>query len=489
VLVSQAPKDPPPLSGFSLLAFEPGVEAAIGNCGCRIIAKYRKGVGIGPVLGNLFGNFLSDRSLHSRIGWISRHGTLPASGEGVSCGQVPDVGARGSHCDRDSAVPGRVTMDGDARRLPRKSQDAAGTSRSTTRHLASIRRVWTPDGRPARDDGAVALLNWQQRFCNVGADDRRSIGLIHVSKDCTVHMKTSLDHLPPVKRHELQRVLEIVHEEFEDALKGATADFKKRGRILKIILFGSYARGTYVDEQHVNKGYRSDFDILVIVNDKKLTEFATYWQKADDRLMRSQEISTPTSIIVHTLREVNTQLRRGQYFFSDIRRDGIALYELNDEPLAMPGKMDSLEAWRTGAGYLADRLPGAASFLDTAQYLADKGQIKHASFELHQSIEQAYSTLLLVLTNYSPPSHNLRRLRGLAESQAPEIISVWPRHQQREVAWFNVLNEAYVKARYSPHYEISKEALDWLQERTSSLIAAVEKICLSHLERTRPPQT
>ncbi len=303
-----------------------------------------------------------------------------------------------------------------------------------------------------------------------------------------MHMKTSLDHLPPIKRHELQRMLEIVHEEFEDALKGATADFKKRGRILKVILFGSYARGTFVDEQHVNKGYRSDFDILVIVNDKKLTEFATYWQKTDDRLMRSQEISTPVSIIVHTLREVNTQLRRGQYFFSDIRRDGIALYELNDEPLAQPGQMDPQEAWVIATGYLSGRLPGATSFLDTAKYLTEKGQRKHASFELHQSIEQAYATLLLVLTNYSPPSHNLRRLRVLAESQASEIISVWPRHQQREVAWFNILNEAYVKARYSPHYEISKEALDWLLERATALIEAVEKICLSHLERTRPSQ-
>jgi predicted nucleotidyltransferase/HEPN domain-containing protein len=301
-------------------------------------------------------------------------------------------------------------------------------------------------------------------------------------------MKTSLDHLPPIKRRELQRMLEIVHEEFEDALKGATANFKKRGRILKVILFGSYARGTFVDEQHVNKGYRSDFDVLVIVNDKKLTEFATYWQKADDRLMRSQEISTPVSIIVHTMREVNMQLRRGQYFFSDIRREGIALYELNDEPLAEPGKVDAHEAWRIATGYLSGRLPSATSFLDTAQYLAEKGRLKHAGFELHQAIEQAYATLLLVLTNYSPPSHNLRRLRGLAESQAPEVISIWPRHQPREVAWFNILNEAYVKARYSPHYEISKEALEWLLERTTFLIAAVEEICLSHLERTRPSQ-
>lgn len=88
-------------------------------------------------------------------------------------------------------------------------------------------------------------------------------------------MKSSLDHIPHRKQRELARVLEILHEEFEDALNEGTADFKKRGRILKIILFGSYARGTFVDEPHTMKGYRSDFDLLVIVNNRKLSDHAT----------------------------------------------------------------------------------------------------------------------------------------------------------------------------------------------------------------------
>ena len=77
-------------------------------------------------------------------------------------------------------------------------------------------------------------------------------------------MKTSLEHLPPRKRRELARVVEILHEEFDDAVKLATSERKKRGRILKIILFGSYARGDWVDEPHTKKGYRSDYDILLL---------------------------------------------------------------------------------------------------------------------------------------------------------------------------------------------------------------------------------
>lgn len=61
-------------------------------------------------------------------------------------------------------------------------------------------------------------------------------------------MKTSIDHLPEHKQEELARVVEILHAEFEDALAESSADWKKSGRILKIILFGSYARGNWVDE-------------------------------------------------------------------------------------------------------------------------------------------------------------------------------------------------------------------------------------------------
>lgn len=299
-------------------------------------------------------------------------------------------------------------------------------------------------------------------------------------------MRTSLDHLPPAKQTELKRLVDILHEEFDDALKGATADFKKKGRILKIILFGSYARGTYVDEPHTKKGYRSDYDILVIVNNRKLTDVTAYWNRAFDRLARTGEISAPVSVIVHSLREVNTELKKGRYFFVEIRHDGIALYDIDGEPLAEPETLPPQEAWRIACEYYYNKLPSMKSFLDTAQYLVQKGQFKHASFELHQAVEQAYSTLLLIKTNYSPPSHNIRFLRSLTEELEPVLIDVWPRNNQRFMAWFNILNEAYVKARYSDHYEITKEALEWLIERTQALVAAVDTAALLHLEAVKP---
>lgn len=54
-------------------------------------------------------------------------------------------------------------------------------------------------------------------------------------------VRTSLDYLPEAKRRELERIVEILFAEFEDATKNKQIATRKMGRILKIVLFGSYA--------------------------------------------------------------------------------------------------------------------------------------------------------------------------------------------------------------------------------------------------------
>src|SRR3546814_363248 len=153
-------------------------------------------------------------------------------------------------------------------------------------------------------------------------------------------MRSGLDHLPAQKQRELERVVQIIFEEFDDALALATQDWKRKGRISKIILYGSYARGGWVDEPHTAKGYQSDYDLLIIVNDKRLTDRIEYWSKLDDHLMRefgvSKAIRTPVNFIVHSVDEVNAGLAHGRYFFMDVARDGIALYQAVDDELPEP---------------------------------------------------------------------------------------------------------------------------------------------------------
>src|SRR3546814_1243855 len=94
----------------------------------------------------------------------------------------------------------------------------------------------------------MRISDWSSDVCSSDLKSGRSTVSSLSALFRPTMMKTSLDHLPPQKQRELARVLEILHEEFEDALKGSSSNWKKRGRILKVILFGSYARGAWVDE-------------------------------------------------------------------------------------------------------------------------------------------------------------------------------------------------------------------------------------------------
>jgi predicted nucleotidyltransferase len=52
-----------------------------------------------------------------------------------------------------------------------------------------------------------------------------------------------LSHLPDTKQRELEHVVKVLFDTFENAIKTKLSDKRKVGRILKVILFGSYARG------------------------------------------------------------------------------------------------------------------------------------------------------------------------------------------------------------------------------------------------------
>ncbi|MGH6616681.1 HEPN domain-containing protein [Sphingomonas sp.] len=296
-------------------------------------------------------------------------------------------------------------------------------------------------------------------------------------------MRTDLDHLPDRKRRDLERIVQILFAEFEDATALATQKWKKQGRILKVILYGSYARGDWVEDPV--GGYYSDYDILVVVSDERLTDPAEYWAKADDHLVRevtiSKQIGAPVAFIAHSFADVNDQLIHGRSFFIDAIEQGITLYEAEGYPFAAPQPLTE-EAARSEAQHHFDRWFNVAQrSVRTFRLQRAEGDDEYwrnkAAFELHQAAEQLYHCVLLTLTLYSPKSHKLNFLRAQAEPLVHELISVWPRDTKFGRRCFELLQQAYVNARYSPHYKITPEELEWLAERVELLQKLVKEAC------------
>lgn len=303
-------------------------------------------------------------------------------------------------------------------------------------------------------------------------------------------VRDDLSHLPERQQQELGRAVRILMEEFETAIALGTQAWKRGGRILKVILFGSYARNDWVDDPE--NGYQSDFDLLIVVSHEKLTDIADYWYIAEDRILRDAAIGRQVNIIVHDLNEVNKALKRGEYFWADIVRDGIVLYELPNHPLSMPVPVSQTDALRMADRYFEENLPDTDRWLKTVQFQmkeagTDQGFLNHAAFSLHQAAERAYACFLLTSTFFFPKSHNIKFLRSLAEGKEQQLIEAWPRGTKLDRRRFELLKRAYVEARYSPNYSITIEDLDALYASVKRLRDIVAKLGAKRIaELSRP---
>jgi predicted nucleotidyltransferase/HEPN domain-containing protein len=300
-------------------------------------------------------------------------------------------------------------------------------------------------------------------------------------------MRVDLDHLPQVQQAELARVRDTLMAEFAQAISTSTQPWKKNGRILKIILFGSYSRDDWVDEP--DNGYQSDFDLLVIVSHEDLTDIAAYWYIAEDKILHDPAVRRPVNIIVHTLDEVNRALQRGEYFWVDIVRDGVVLYELPQHALAAPKPLTAAAALKMAQEYYEGWIGKIDSAIKLATYAMSEGELNDAAFLLHQSAERAYICYLLTRTLYFPRSHNIKFLRSLSEDKEPRLVDAWPRAARVDRRRFELLKRAYVEARYSPNYKISVEDLDALVDSVKRLRDVVETTSIERLELLRAEAT
>ena len=231
--------------------------------------------------------------------------------------------------------------------------------------------------------------------------------------------------------------------------------------------------------------YFSDFDLLVVVDHEDLTDVPEFWAATEDRLLaelsEGKALRTPVSLVYHSLDDVNEKLRLGRYFFIDILREGIALFKEPDHPFVEPQPLSPQQALDETRGFYERWLQSADESFGTARFAMSQGWENKAAFDLHQTAERLYQCLFLVRTLYTPKTHNLNRLRALAEDMEPSLKQVWPASNRDEKRAYARLREAYIKARYSREYRITADELEWLGTRVELLKSLVERACQARL--------
>ena len=100
-------------------------------------------------------------------------------------------------------------------------------------------------------------------------------------------MAASLAHLPLRKQKELRLITSII---------------RKMAPVEMIILFGSHARGNWVEDKYqeglVAYEYKSDFDILIVTKNKETSNNTLLWDRVEDHV----DLQTTSVHIDPTLR-------------------------------------------------------------------------------------------------------------------------------------------------------------------------------------------
>ena len=261
-----------------------------------------------------------------------------------------------------------------------------------------------------------------------------------------------------------------------------------KNELAMIILFGSYARGTWVIdsymEGHITYSYVSDIDIMLVTKSPKFAGFKGRFleSRIEDRL-KSKGLNdmlrfTPrVTLITETIAHLNKELEKNRYFFSDIKKEGILLYDSGEFKLAEPKELSWEERKEIAQEYYDQWFSEGVEFLVLTNFSVTNKMLNKAAFLLHQATESLYNAVLLVFSGYKGRDHDIEKLGSLASNYNDELLKIFPRDTEEQKRCFKLLREAYIKARYDKTYKITEEELLYLIQRVEKLKAVTEEIC------------
>lgn len=127
--------------------------------------------------------------------------------------------------------------------------------------------------------------------------------------------------------------------------------------------------------------------------------------------------------------------------------------------------------------YYNERFERGNEFLLGAIFYNEQGLHKMASFNLHQACENYYNSIILTFTLYSPKEHSLIKLSARAKTHSLESSKAFPRNTEEEKRLFDLLQDAYVQARYSLHFRITQEDIEALIPKVELLRDIARQCC------------
>lgn len=284
-------------------------------------------------------------------------------------------------------------------------------------------------------------------------------------------MKNSIAYLPKDKQEELNFLVNQV--------------LKRLSHTEYIILYGSYARDHYVrrgirvEKDGVPTVKISDYDILVLTSGINSKKVETILDNVEDLFFAGKDFDrdTPVQFINDDVKNFNKFIEQGRYFYTQIKGEGVILFNNGKYKLARRRKLNFEEIKEQAQEYFDEKFQKANGFLRQAKHAYDDKDYPIASFDLHQACENYYYAIRLTFTLRNNKQHNLSKLSASVKKYSEDLRKVFPQDTPEEKRLFSLIKAAYVDARYNPYFVVTKEDIDQLVPKVELLREIAERIC------------
>ena len=284
-------------------------------------------------------------------------------------------------------------------------------------------------------------------------------------------MKDSIAYLPKDKQDDLVFLVKEI--------------LKRLPQTEYIILYGSYARGNYVrrsvriEDGGIPTVKISDYDIYVVTSGFNSKKAETVLDNVEDIFFSGKDFDrdTPVQFITDDIKALNKYLEEGRYFYTQIKQEGIVLYNSGKYKLSRRRKLNFAEIKEQAQEYFDEKFEKGNFFFDDAVTNEGRERFQMSSFYLHQACENYYYAIRLTFTLRNNKQHNLSKLSSSVRRYIDDLGTVFPQNTPEEKRLFVLLKAAYVEARYTPYFVVTKEDIDALIPKVELLRDIAKRIC------------
>jgi uncharacterized protein len=288
-------------------------------------------------------------------------------------------------------------------------------------------------------------------------------------------MNNNIKILEKFKQEEISKILKIILNIWKNYIKPE-----------KIILFGDYIKWDFLENNLIKEWdqiveYKTTIQILIITRKPTQEKNMRLSREVMSSIKNNKSITNSVNIVIEDIFNFNQWINEKRYFYLDIIREWILLYDSSKYKINEVKKLTKKEIKQIQKEDFDNWFSIAKEFLKDYKNAYGRKSYKMAIFYLHQSTELFITCYLLVKSWYKPKTHDLEILYSKLKEESNKFNKWF--NLTNENYYFELLKWAYINSRYKKNYIVNKQELDVLFIKVIDLSVIIENLCLNEIKK------